>query len=241
MSECAAMRNLQLPIEVKGLGLAANGKTLLEGLDCTIETPGVTLIMGPNGAGKSLLIRCLHGLIATESGVIRYAGHPLSDQIRFAQAMVFQHPVLLRRTVEANLRFVTTLRNTAESVDTLLERVGLSHKAQQPARLLSGGEQQRLALARALACKPDVLFLDEPTASLDPASVLLIEQLVRTATETGTKVLLISHDLGQAKRLAEDVVFMHRGRIVEHASARTFFTAPESEAAKGYLSGDIVL
>ena len=230
-----------LPISTHGLSLTVQGKALLDNLTCTLSGTGITLIMGPNGAGKSLLLRCLHGLIETPTGMVRFAGEPLNAAFRYEQAMVFQHPVLLRRSVEANLRFVLELRKTHHTVDALLARVGLSGKAKQPARLLSGGEQQRLALARALACTPRILFLDEPTASLDPASVLLIEELVCEARDQGTKMLLISHDIGQAKRLAEDVLFIHRGRVAEHSSAETFFTSPESEAAKAYLSGDIVL
>ncbi len=232
-----------LPISTHGLSLTVQGRALLDNLNCHLSGSGITLIMGPNGAGKSLLLRCLHGLIETPAGMVRFAGEPLNAEIRYDQAMVFQHPVLLRRSVEANLRFVLGYRNTNpnHTVDALLARVGLSEKTKQPARLLSGGEQQRLALARALACTPRILFLDEPTASLDPASVFLIEKLVCEARDQGTKVLFISHDIGQAKRLAEDVLFIHRGRVAEHTPASTFFTSPESEAAKAYLSGDIVL
>lgn len=230
-----------LPISIHGLHLAVQGKMLLTDLNCSLTGTGITLIMGPNGAGKSLLLQCLHGLLETPPGTIRFGGQPLSPEVRLTQAMVFQQPVLLRRSVAANLRFVTDLGRSNATVDDLLARVGLAEKANQPARRLSGGEQQRLALARALACAPRILLLDEPTASLDPASVLLIEQLVCQARDQGTKVLLISHEIGQAKRLAEDVVFLHRGQITEHTAASQFFINPESKAAKAYLSGEIVL
>jgi tungstate transport system ATP-binding protein len=157
--------------------------------------------------------------------------------------MVFQRAVLLRRSVAANIDFVLRLKGTATSErrDEILEHVGLLDHARQPARLLSGGEQQRLALARALALEPEVLFLDEPTASLDPASVQMIEQIVSAAHRRGTKIIFVTHDLGQAKRLADEVVFLHRGRLSEHTPARRFLTNPSSEAARAYLDGRIVL
>ena len=160
--------------------------------------------------------------------------------------MVFQKPVLLRRSVAANIDFVLRGRSLARADrrarrDDLLARVGLADRARQPARLLSGGEQQRLALARALAIRPQVLFLDEPTASLDPASVQTIEAIVLDASRAGTKVIFVTHDIGQARRLAGDVVFLHRGVVAEHRAAKEFFAGPASEAALAYLSGRIVL
>ena len=157
--------------------------------------------------------------------------------------MVFQRPVLLRRSVAANIDFVLGLRGkaTAGRRSDILELVGLSDRARQPARLLSGGEQQRLALARALALAPDVLFLDEPTASLDPASVQWIEEIVRTAQDRGTKIIFVTHDIGQARRLGDEIVFVHRGRVLEHTPAQRFFEAPASDEARDYLNGRIIL
>ncbi|MEO1545050.1 MAG: ATP-binding cassette domain-containing protein, partial [Pseudomonadota bacterium] len=159
------------------------------------------------------------------------------------QALVFQRPVLLRRTVAANLDFALKLqgRKDREQRDALLELAGLLDRADQQARALSGGEQQRLALVRALALQPDVLFLDEPTASLDPASVQRIETILLNAKNAGTKIILVTHDIGQARRLADDVVFIHDGRIVEQQSAEGFFAQPTSRAAAAYLSGSLVL
>ena len=200
--------------------------------------------MGPNGAGKSLLVRLLHGLIPPTAGEIRWGGQPMSDEIRKRQSMVFQRPVLLRRSVAANIDFALRLRGRADRARRrdILDMVGLADRERQQARLLSGGEQQRLALGRALATKPEVLFLDEPTASLDPASVLMIEQIVTKAREDrGVKVIFITHDMGQARRLADDVVFMHRGEMVEHTPAARFFNEPASRAARDYVAGRIVL
>jgi len=232
-----------LPLEVDGLTLDVGGKRLIDGIGLTLDAQAVTMLIGPNGAGKSLLLRMLHGLIEPTSGTIRWNGEPMNGALRQRQSMVFQRPVLLRRSVAANIDFVLRLKKgaTRERRDAILDHVGLLDHARQPARLLSGGEQQRLALARALVIEPDVLFLDEPTASLDPASELMIEEIVMDAHRRGTKIIFISHDLGQARRLGDEIVFLHRGRLSEHTPARRFFTSPSSEAAKAYLEGRIVL
>lgn len=229
--------------EARGLVLEAGGRRLIDGLDLTLERGTVTMVMGPNGAGKSLLLRLLHGMIAPTAGTVLWDGKPMSEAVRLKQAMVFQKPVLLRRSVAANIAFVLRLRGkaSAASCEAILGRVNLLEQARQPARLLSGGEQQRLALARALALDPSVLFLDEPTASLDPASTAAIEAIVRAAHRRGTKIIFVTHDLGQARRLADEVVFMHRGRVVEHTPADRFFTAPVSKQARDYIDGRIVL
>ncbi len=230
-------------LEAEGVVLEIGGKRLIDGVSLRLSDRPVTVIMGPNGAGKSLLLRLLHGMIAPTSGRILWRGAPLTEQARKRQAMVFQRPVLLRRSVAANIDFVLKLHGIAERSRTLdiLENVQLASHAAQPARLLSGGEQQRLALARALAVRPEVLFLDEPTASLDPASVLLIERVVQEAHRAGTRIVFVTHDIGQARRLADQVVFMHRGRICEHSAAGRFFDDPVSKAARDFLAGRIVV
>lgn len=239
MSEAKSL----LPLETRGLTLERDGRLLIDGIDLTLASGGLTVVMGPNGAGKSLLLRLLHGLIPPSSGEVRWADNSMTPAIRARQGMVFQRPVLLRRSVAANIDFVLGLRGTAstERRDALLDRAGLLVQAKQPARLLSGGEQQRLALARALALEPEVLFLDEPTASLDPASMLTIEQVVRSADQNGTKIIFVTHDLNQARRLADEVVFLHRGRLLEHSPADRFFSAPSSKPASAYLEGRIVI
>jgi len=232
-----------LPLRATRVTLEIGGRRLVDGIDLTLASNGFTAVMGPTGAGKSLLLRLLHGLLEPTAGEIRWGGAPMSEALRLRQAMVFQKPVLLRRSVAANVDFVLRLKGPAnhERRDEILARVGLLDHARQPARLLSGGEQQRLALARALAVDPEVLFLDEPTASLDPASVLMIEEIVSDAQARGAKIIFITHDVGQAKRLADEVVFLNRGRLVEHTPAKRFFTDPSSEVAQAYLEGRIVL
>ncbi len=240
-------RSRALPgaLRVDGLVLETPARRLVDIETLALDPASVTIVMGPNGAGKSLFLRLIHGLIAPTRGWVSWGEVACGETTRATQAMVFQKPVLLRRSVSANIDFVLRGRGLSREAgrarrDELLARVGLAERARQPARLLSGGEQQRLALARALAIRPQVLFLDEPTASLDPASVLVIEEIVQEAARAGTKVIFVTHDLGQARRLADDVVFLHRGRIAEHREAEAFFADPASEAAAAYLDGRIV-
>lgn len=232
-----------LPCVVRGLSFDAGGERLIDGVDLSLEAGSVTIIMGPNGAGKTVLIRLLHGMLAPAGGEILWAGRPIDDATRKRQAMVFQTPVLLRRSVVSNIDFVLRLRGSGGRKRSLevLESAGLAEKADQAARLLSGGERQRLSIARALATDPAILFLDEPTASLDPASVLAIEKIVFAARDRGVKIIFITHDIGQARRLADEVLFMHRGRVVEHSPSSRFFDNPESREARDYLAGRIVL
>ncbi len=233
-----------LPLETRGLTYTAGGRRLIDGLDLSLDAGPLSAIVGPNGAGKSLLLRLLHGLIEPTGGRVLWHGQPADDAIRQRQAMVFQRPVLLRRSVAANLRYALRQGSNGEpvngTVQEWLQRASLLHLAERPARLLSGGEQQRLALARALSRRPEVLFLDEPTASLDPSATLAIEQLVMQARDDGTKVILVTHDLGQARRLADEVLFLHHGRLEARAPREAFFADPENETAAAFLAGRLV-
>lgn len=235
-----------LPLEASALVLEIQGRRLIDGIDLSLASESRTVIMGPNGAGKSLLLRLLHGLLRPTSGEVRWAGRVADADVARRQAMVFQRPVLLRRSVAANIRYalaaarVPRAEREARLVE-MLELARLGHLARAPARVLSGGEQQRLAMARALSTRPQVLFLDEPTASLDPASTLAVEELVRQAERGGAKIVLVTHDRGQAQRIAQDVVFVHGGRIAEHTPADQFFSCPRSEAGAAFLDGRIIL
>jgi tungstate transport system ATP-binding protein len=227
----------------RGLVYRVGNANLVDNIDLALPSRSLTVVLGPNGAGKSLLLRLMHGLLRPTAGQVLWGGRPLDEELRKRQAMVFQRPVLLRRSVAANIQFVLRLRGAVMSDRTreILDEVGLAAQAGQPARLLSGGEQQRLTLARALALDPQVLFMDEPTASLDPASTAAIEAIVTRAHERGTKIIFITHDLGQARRLADDVVFLNRGRLVEHTPANRFFDDPDSPEARDYLAGRLIL
>lgn len=230
------MREL-LPLKTRNLSLKIKAQVLLDQVSVEIAAQGLTVVMGSNGAGKSLLLRILHGLVSPSAGSLEWNSAAMSSAIRRRQAMIFQRPILLRRSVAANIDFVLALRRekSTQTRDQLLDEVGLLPLANRPARLLSGGEQQRLALARALATRPEVLFLDEPTASLDPGSVLQLEEIVQR--QRNTKIIFVTHDLGQARRLADDVVFLYAGKLQEHTPAEQFFSQPASAAARAYLDG----
>jgi tungstate transport system ATP-binding protein len=239
-------RDSCLPLEARGLTFEAGGRRLIDGVDLTLQAGSVTAVLGPNGAGKSLLLRLLHGLLKPTQGEVRWAGRPADRAIAARQAMVFQRPVLLRRSVAANVRYALAVRGVARAdcearLAAVLRSARLEHLAERPARVLSGGEQQRLALARALSTAPEILFLDEPTASLDPAATHAIEELLREAHAAGTTIVLVTHDRGQARRLAHEVLFMHRGRLAEQTSADAFFAGPASAQARAFLDGRIVL
>jgi tungstate transport system ATP-binding protein len=234
--------SLLLPLEVDSLCFRVERDDLLKDISVTVDSAGITGILGPNGAGKSLFLRLLHGLLEPASGEIRWHHRRLDKSIRRRQALVFQKPVLMRRSVAANIDFV--LNSSTRSRlrrDEVLQQAGLYRQRSQPARLLSGGEQQRLALARALATEPEVLLLDEPCASIDSATTLQIENLLQETSARGVKIILVTHDIGQARRLADDVIFMHDGRLLEYQSATTFFDSPSSPQASAYLDGRIVI
>ena len=235
-----------LPITARGVAVARAGRTLIDGIDLTLAGGGVTAILGPNGAGKSLLLRVLGHLVAPDRGVVEWAGRSPDRSRAPCIGFVFQKPVLLRRSVRANVEYALAaigLRGAVRRAraEQVLEAASLQHLAARPARLLSGGEQQRLALARALSTGPQALLLDEPTSSLDPAATLAIETLIDNARTDGMTIALVTHDIAQAKRLADDVAFVHHGRITERTPAGDFFAGPGSEPARAYLEGRIVV
>ena len=233
-----------LPLVVRDLCYEIGGKHLLDGISFRTDAGPRTVVLGPNGAGKSLLLRLCHGLLPPSAGTIAWAGAPLA-MARRCQAMVFQRPVLLRRSTAANIAYVLRLqgvprRQRRAMLTEALEQAGLLPLAARPARVLSGGEQQRLALARAWVLKPQVLFLDEPTTSLDPAATRAVEALLEHIHCSGTKIIMTTHDLGQARRLADEVLFLHHGRLVEYAPAPAFFSNPQSKEAAAFLEGKLL-
>lgn len=233
-----------LPLRIEGLSFHRDGQALLEEVSCCLEHGRSTVVLGPNGAGKSLFLRLCHGLLAPSSGRIRWLG-PAANRAQAYQAMVFQRPVLLRRSVAANIDYALRIQGSDRAVrgsrvTQALMMAGLERLAGRYARILSGGEQQRLALARAWAVDPEVLFLDEPTANLDPAATRAVEDVIRIFRDTGTKVIMTTHDLGQARRLADEVLFLHRGRLLAHAPAPDFFADPIHPDAKAFLKGDLL-
>jgi tungstate transport system ATP-binding protein len=208
---------------------------VIKPLSLEIEAGPSTIILGANGAGKSVLMRLMHGLLTPSSGKVLWksAGR---------QAMVFQRPVMLRRSVLQNVRYALDVAR-ADDADRVareaLSEVGLGHLAERPARVLSGGEQQRLALARAWALHPEVLFLDEPTASLDPTATREIEAVIRAFDGAGTKIVMATHNLGQARRLGDEVIYLHQGRVVERAPVEKFFAQPATPEAAAFIKGEL--
>lgn len=247
MRDFASSGDFERPIiEVQNLRIGRNGRALLDVPLLKLNAPGPTVVLGPNGAGKSLLLRCLHGLISPDQGRVSQDGQPMGEELRSRQAMVFQKPVLLRRSVGANLDYVLKrqkLGRTARKarILDLLQEGGLGGKSRQWARSLSGGEAQRLAILRALACLPEVLFLDEPTSALDPSATQEIEAMILRAARRGTQIVMVTHDVGQARRLGHDIVLMQGGQVAEHNLARDFFDGPDSQAGRRFLAGALVL
>ena len=233
-----------LPLELKDVSFEISGHRLIKDLSCRFETPAISIIIGPYGAGKSLLLRLCHGLLEPSAGTVRWSGAGGRNPSPY-QAMVFQRPVLLRRSVQANIEFALALRNVPRRhrrtlVEEALGRAGLSRFAKTSARVLSFGEQQRLALARSWALRPQVLFLDEPTASIDPVATHVIEEVILAMKDEGTKIIMSTHDLGQARRLADEVMFIHRGRLMEKSAAPTFFAEPKNDLAQAFLRGELL-
>jgi tungstate transport system ATP-binding protein len=233
-----------LPIVLEQVSYAAGGMTILDRITLRLEAGRPTVLVGPNGAGKTTLLRLCMGLIRPSAGRIVFGGRPDAPSDR--RALVFQRPVMLRRSAVGNLRYALAAAGVPRAArrdraNALLTKVGLADRADRPARKLSGGEQQRLALARALAKDPQVLLLDEPTASLDPAATKAVEDLIRDIAGRGIKVVMATHDLGEARRLAGGVVLMHRGRVMETSDATAFFGAPKTAEAARFIAGELLV
>ena len=232
-----------LPLRLEGVAFVAAGKTIIDRVSLTLEAGPRTIILGPNGAGKSVLMRLCHGLLAPTSGRIEWAVIERPGERR-RQAMVFQRPVMLRRSALANVEYGLKLAGIPRSgreaqARAALQNVGLAELADRSARVLSGGEQQRLALARAWALRPEVLFLDEPSASLDPGASAEVERIIQAIHAAGTKIVMTTHNLGQARRLGDEIFFLHQGRLVERAPVDRFFSRPASVEAEAFIKGEL--
>ena len=231
------------PIQFVDVSVVLGQKLILDKINCKIKSNSITAVLGPNGAGKSIFLQTINGLVSIQSGRLTFNSMQNNQEIREQQAMVFQTPVLLRRTVMANMQFVSNLRNKKSNqlLKNLLDKVGLEGYEEKPARLLSGGEKQRLSMARALIVNPSLLLLDEPTANLDPYSLNLIEDLVLEENSIGKTVIFTTHDMSQAKRLATDVIFLNKGKVLEQTVSKTFFKKPKTFEAQKYINGEILI
>jgi len=220
-----------LPLRLEGISF----RDIIKPLSLELAAGPSTIILGANGAGKSVLMRLMHGLLQPSAGKVSWSSAG-------RQAMVFQRPVMLRRSALANVAYPLEVSGTAQAEKIAMEalaEVGLAHVARRPARVLSGGEQQRLALARAWALHPEVLFLDEPTANLDPGATREIETLIKAFDAAGTKIVMSTHSLGQARRLGDEVIFLHQGRVAERAPIDRFFPQPASPEAAAFVKGEL--
>ena len=234
----------ELPVVFDGVSVTAGPVKILDNIALTLAPGAPTVLIGPNGSGKTTLLRTAMGLVAPTRGRITWGGRENVPPLK--RAIVFQRPAMLRRTAGANIRFALSAAGIPRAehtrrTDELLELVGLGSLADRAARRLSGGEQQRLALARALARDPAVLFLDEPTASLDPVATKAVEDIIRAVSQRNIKVVMATHDLGEARRLAGDIVMLHRGRVVETGAAASFLDAPQTAEARAFLAGELLI
>jgi tungstate transport system ATP-binding protein len=232
-----------LPLALENVCYASGGQRIIDAVSLAIEAGPSTIILGANGAGKSVLMRLMHGLLQPSAGRVRWS-EPGTMSLRRRQAMVFQRPVMLRRSALGNVLYALAVAGMpAAERETqalaALDEVGLRHLAHRPARVLSGGEQQRLALARAWALHPEVLFLDEPTASLDPGAVREIETVIRAFDAAGTKIVMATHNLGQARRLGDEVIYLQAGRVMERAPIAEFFARPATAEAAAFMKGEL--
>lgn len=235
------MVNSILPMRVTDAVVRKRGKRLLGPVTHVVETSGFTIVMGPNGSGKTTFLRLMHGLEKPRQGSVVW--NIDERDTRKHQAFVFQTPIIMRRTVLQNIAYPLLAgrhdrKHAHEQALAWIDKIGLV--ADRNAKVLSGGERQKLAIARALIVRPEILFLDEPTTNLDGRSIREIENLLLDAFRNGTRIIMTTHDVGQAQRLGRDVLFLNRGQICERASAEDFFNATASEEAKAFLRGDIV-
>jgi len=233
-----------LPLVVDGASYVVKSKTIIGDVSFTIRDTGLAALLGPNGAGKTTLLKLCHGLLPLSSGSIRW-GDAEVHEVQQKQAMVFQRPVLLRRSAAENIDHALKLRGASSAerarvIKESLEWAGLAEIADMPARKLSGGEQQSLTIARAWALNPEVLLLDEPTANLDPGATRRVEDLIRSFAGAGKKVIMATHNIAQAQRLADEVLFLNHGRLLEHAPAEKFMNGPSDPLAARFIAGELV-
>ncbi len=236
--------NSDLPLIFEEARVLAGGAVILDGISITFTAGAPSILIGPNGAGKTTLLRAAMGLLPLSSGRVTWGSREQAAPDR--RAILFQRPAMLRRSAAGNIRYALAAAGVPRAqriarIEELLALVGLEKFADRPARRMSGGEQQRLALARTFACDPALLILDEPTASLDPAATKAIEDIIRAVAAHGVKVIMSTHDLGQAKRLGGDIALLHRGQLIEHGSAAEFFTHPRTEEARKFVAGELLV
>ncbi|WP_323008126.1 ABC transporter ATP-binding protein [Pseudorhodobacter sp.] len=232
-----------LPLEIIEISLRRKGRTILGPISWVLGGTGITIILGPNGSGKTSFLRAMHGLERVSSGRLHWAN--TQDRVRAQQSFVFQSPILMRRSVVNCIAYPLLLEGVPraqarERAAEMAGRVGLGALLDHPAQVISGGEKQKLALARALIRRPELLFLDEPCANLDGRSTREIEAILCTARDAGTRIVMSTHDLGQARRLADEIVFLYNGLLVESGPKSTLLKSPAAPEIATFLKGDLL-
>ena len=235
--------NQHLPLSVKELAYSKNKSKLISDVNLEITGSGSTIILGHNGAGKSLLLKLLHGVIEPTTGSISWNKETPNTR-QYWRSFLLQKPTFFKRSVRYNIEFVLDIAGTPKQerparCDEALKICGMEDLSERNAHSLSGGEQQKLSLARARVLKPDVLLLDEPTVALDPPFTLSFEEIMQRFKQSHTKVIMTTHDLAQAKRLADEIVFIYNGKVLEQSPAEQFFNQPKSAEAMKFISGQL--
>lgn len=233
-----------LPVKLQSAAVRKGQKNIIGPIDLSMGGSGCSVLIGPNGAGKTTFLRLLHGLERATSGAVNWSAR--KSEVYRRQSFVFQSPVVLRRSGIENIAYPLYVRGVTRKVARIeaekwIDEIGLGEAGRYDANVLSGGEKQKLAMARALITQPEVLFLDEPTANLDGASTLEIERLIISAREQGMRIIMATHDFGQARRLADEILFMYRGKIHERCSTEDFFEEPRTQEAQKFIRGDLLL
>lgn len=232
-----------LPLKVDAISLRRGGRRILGPLSWVLEGTGITVLMGPNGSGKTSFLRAMHGLERINQGALVWGA--ASDVVRARQSFVFQTPILMRRSVVECIAYpllldgISKTEARARAVEAA-GRVGLGGVLDQPAQVISGGEKQKLALARALVRGPELLFLDEPCANLDGRSTIEIEAILIQARDAGTRIVMSTHDLGQARRLADDLLFLCNGLLIEAGPKSSVLKTPNTPEFKAFINGDLI-
>ena len=234
-------------IDVKGLQKNYGGLQVLKGVDLTINKGDCVVLVGPSGCGKSTFLRCLNRLEEPDGGHVIFNGKEVTDHdidhVRQKMGMVFQHFNLFpHKTVLQNITMapVTLKKKTAEEAKAqataLLERIGLADKADEYPNMLSGGQKQRIAIVRALAMDPEVMLFDEPTSALDPEMVGEVLDLMRDLAKDGMTMAVVTHEMGFAREVADRVVFMADGKILEEGAPSELFDHPKDPRLQDFLS-----
>lgn len=231
------------PLRMENVSYSINEATLIRNLDLEINSDGTSIILGHNGAGKSLLLKLFHGVIKPNHGKVTWnSQHP--NIYQYWRTFLLQRPTFFNQSIEYNIEFVLRIAGIDKNqhkkrCEQALEVCGLTHLRQRNTRSLSGGELQKVSLARAWVLEPSVILLDEPTVALDPPSVISFESIIQQFVNSGSKIIMTTHDLSQAERLANEIIFIDKGTLIEQSDALNFFAGPSSNQAQKFVSGEL--